>query len=444
MVPSGSSFIGKHGDDFMPTNDMAWVGFSVEIGPDGGVYILDWHDQDICGNAIEFPDSGRVYKIMPKGARPSALPNLLSASDLELVEFQTHPNDWFARTARVELQHRAATDRLSRELVLSKLQECFDEAESSAIRLRALWCQHAAQGLSPGRLLELLSHRDAYVRSWAIQLLTDASPGNAFEKYESSAALGVGPDVVEQFERMAVEDPSPVVRLYLASAAQRLPMQYRWGILTGLVRHAEDVDDNNLPRMIWFALEPMVPEYPEKSLRLASSSEIPAIQEFVARRITSGSEAPESFAKVQRDVTWNATVQKFAPGFRVSDVGEGGVVAHSEFRNAPAVQTHPKDRQTPSKLGRWNLYIPKGKQTHLHLRVSHHPHGDWLLRVKANADVLLEQIVGSSTVSEDEWLELKVDLSNFAGESIHLKVENHANDWMNEWAYWNRVEVISQ
>ena len=61
MEPKGSSFVGKHGDDFMPTNDLAWVGFSVEIGPEGGVYILDWHDQDVCGNAVKFPNSGRRF-----------------------------------------------------------------------------------------------------------------------------------------------------------------------------------------------------------------------------------------------------------------------------------------------------------------------------------------------------------------------------------------------
>ena len=40
LVPNGSSFIGKHGDDFMPTNDLAWVGFSVEIGPDDEQSVL--------------------------------------------------------------------------------------------------------------------------------------------------------------------------------------------------------------------------------------------------------------------------------------------------------------------------------------------------------------------------------------------------------------------
>ena len=96
----------------MPTNDLAWVGFSVEIGPEGGVYILDWHDTDICGNAINFPQSGRVYRIMPENAKPIARPNLRELSDSELIELQWHSNDWYVRQARVLLQSRAASGKL--------------------------------------------------------------------------------------------------------------------------------------------------------------------------------------------------------------------------------------------------------------------------------------------------------------------------------------------
>lgn len=66
MEPQDYSFIGKYGDDFMPTNDLAWIGFRVEAGLDGGDYLLVWHDQDICGNAFQFPN------IVPrKCARPA-------------------------------------------------------------------------------------------------------------------------------------------------------------------------------------------------------------------------------------------------------------------------------------------------------------------------------------------------------------------------------------
>jgi len=56
--------------------------------------------------------------------------------------------------------------------------------------------------------------------------------------------------------------------------------------------HEEDIEDKNIPRMLWFALEPMVPEYPEKALALATSGQIPQLLTHTTRRLVSGSVAP--------------------------------------------------------------------------------------------------------------------------------------------------------
>ncbi|MFT5301839.1 MAG: putative membrane-bound dehydrogenase-like protein [Mariniblastus sp.] len=457
MEPKGSSFIGKHGDDFMPTNDLAWVGFSVEIGPEGGVYLLDWHDTDVCGNAINFPNSGRVYRIMPKGVKPSACPNLGAMSDSELVELQMHANDWYVRQARTLLQYRASSGKLEQALVHSKLNEMFASAPNPAKKLRALWALQVTGGLRKDRLAELLSHHNEHVRAWAIQFLSDPSTTNAFQvtgrvesATEETASRQTGKSahptkkVLQQFAVMAKTDPSQVVRLYLASAAQRLPFSERWSILAGLVSHAEDISDNNLPRMYWFALEPLVPLHPRQSLELAVTGKIPALQEFVARRLVTGDGEPTKINQVQQVQQWNRTIQTLAKGMRVSAVGEGGVVRHEVFRNQVAVQTHPLDRNTPCVLSLNRVNVPKGKNTTLKLRVSHHPHGDWQLRVLVDDQVIADQIVGPKTVGKDEWLDVTVDLSKFAGKRIKLSIENRANNWANEWAYWNKVEVVTE
>ena len=44
LVPEGSGFTAHHGDDFLMANNAQWIGFSLEIGPDGALYVLDWHD----------------------------------------------------------------------------------------------------------------------------------------------------------------------------------------------------------------------------------------------------------------------------------------------------------------------------------------------------------------------------------------------------------------
>ncbi len=443
MEPSGSSFIGKHGDDFMPTNDLAWVGFSVETGPEGGVYLLDWHDQDICGNAIKFPNSGRVYRIMPKDAQVEPRPNLGAMSDGELAELQMHPNEWYVRQARTLLQYRAASGKLDRAIVQSKLNKMLEAAPNVPKKLRALWALQVSGGLSKDRLTEMLNHESEHVRAWSVQFLCDLSETNAFQPQQDTG-WKLEEEVLRKFAVMAQTDPSPIVRLYLASAIQRLPFSERWSILAGLVSHAEDVSDNNLPRMYWFALEPMVPRHPRQSLEVAVAGKIPALQEFVARRLVTGDSEPEEFSQVQQAAAWDRIIQTVAKGMSVTGVGEGGVVEHKVFRNQIAVQTHPFDRNTPCVLGNERVDVPKGKKTSLKLRVSHHPHGDWRLRVLVGDQVIADRIVGPETVGPDEWLDVSVDLSKFAGRQITLSIENRANDWHNKWAYWNKIEIVTE
>ncbi|MDB4684450.1 hypothetical protein OAF68_02175 [Akkermansiaceae bacterium] len=431
MEPNGSTYIGRHGSDFMPTNDLAWVGFSMEIGPDGGIYVLDWHDTDICGNAINFPRSGRIYRIMPKDAKRIARPNIPSLTDLELCQLQNHPNDWFVRQARTELHHRTISGKLDRKAVHKALDEFFENSKTSPKRLRALWAQHVTKRFADDpkqKLIQLLAHSDEHVRAWAIQLLSE----------DKTPPASIKPIL----EKLAQSDPSPTVRLYLAAAAPRLPLDHRFPILNALSQHAEDIDDPKLPRMIWFALEPLVTGHPKKALALAAQTKIPFLTESVARRMISGS--PQSHKKPRQNLRakWAQAIEAIAPGFKVENVGEGGVVSLKSFRNEKAVQTHPLDKKTPCSLKR-ELQVPKGKSTRLKIRCSYHPHGDWQLRVLANSKVLHDQIVSFKTV-KSEWLELEVDLSKFAGQKINLTLENRPNDWRNEFGFWHSVQITSK
>ncbi|MEN3943006.1 PVC-type heme-binding CxxCH protein [Prosthecobacter sp. SYSU 5D2] len=431
MVPKGSSYIGQHGEDFMPTNDLAWVGFSVEIGPDGGVYILDWHDTDICGNSVNFPDSGRIYRIMPKGAKKMDRPNLGKLSDLELVAMQSHANDWYVRQARVELQARLAAGRLDQKAVYAALEEQFTNAVTSPKRLRALWAMHVAGGYLGDRkdaLVALLSHDDAHIRAWSVQLLTeDKKPGD---------------DVLAKFLEMATNDKSPTVRMYLASALGRLPVAQRWAVLGALAQHEEDINDSNIPRLLWFALEPAVPQFPDKALQTALAGKIPFLQESVARRMVSGSLSESDGQGADHSAQWKRIIDEYAPGFEAFNVGKGGVIKLQEFRNGQGFQTHPKDKNTPCSLQR-TVKIPADQKTTLKVRASYHPHGDWQLRILANGEVLHDQIVNYQNV-KSEWLDLEIDLSKFAGKPVKLILENKANDWKNEFGYWGRIQMVHE
>ncbi|HEY6562916.1 MAG TPA: dehydrogenase, partial [Pirellulaceae bacterium] len=83
------------------------------------------------------------------------------------------------------------------------------------------------------------------------------------------------------------DDASPVVRLYLASALQRLNLDDRWPILELLGQHAEDANDQNLPLMLWYAAEPLVEFDPARALRLAqaTSHAHPRLSQFLWQRL---------------------------------------------------------------------------------------------------------------------------------------------------------------
>jgi putative membrane-bound dehydrogenase-like protein len=444
MKPKGSSYIGSHGEDFISMNDLAWVGFSLETGPEGGVYILDWHDTDVCGNAINFPNSGRIYRVMPKGAKPIKRPNVGAMSDAELVKLQNHPNDWYVRQTRLHLQMRAASGKLNKPSTARQLEQMLTTAKTSGKKLRAMWALHVIGSLSEPRLHRLLGYGDEYIRAFAIQFLME-------DKQPSVASLS-------RFASLAKTDKSPVVRLYLASALQRLPHEKRWPILANLSQHAEDTDDNNIPRMLWFALEPMVPENPDKALQLAMNSKLTKLQELTARRMVSGDlparparKKPTRSAKKDTRPTFpgkaplaqQQQIQKVAPGFQAWDLGLRGAIPHKVFRNEFAIMTHPFSREKPARLVR-HVEVPKGKKTTLKVRVSHHPHADWQLRVLAGKKVLKDTMVSSKTVGKDEWLTLEFDLSSYAGQHLDLTFECKANNWSNEWAYWSGVKVESR
>jgi len=93
----------------------------------------------------------------------------------------------------------------------------------------------------------------------------------------------------------------------------------------------------------------------------------------------------------------------------------------------------------PSVLSR-KVKIDEDMKTVLSATVSHHPHGDWELRVKVNGKIISKAEVSSKTVI-DEWLTHEVDLSSYAGKEINVQLENYPTDWRNEWGYWHEVKV---
>jgi putative heme-binding domain-containing protein len=270
LRPKGSGFIGSHAPGFLLAND-AWSQIvHLEYGPDGSVFMIDWYDKNQCHhNDVNVHDrtNGRIFKISHGTPRPFRQ-DLSRMSNQALVLMQTFPNEWHARHARRILQERGPDPEVQEMLLALSLWTI----NNPGAQLRILWAQHAVGGLrDPDDIAIALEEPEPMIRAWAIQLATEERPPPGFRS--------------RKFAELARSDPSPVVRLYLAAALQRLPLERRWEILSGLVSHAEDATDPNLPLMCWYAAEPLAGLDARRALALASSARIPRFAEFMARRV---------------------------------------------------------------------------------------------------------------------------------------------------------------
>ena len=277
LTPAGSGYVGDGEPDFLFAND-TWSQFiSLQTGPDGQMVLIDWYDRNQCHHHdTETHDrgNGRIFKVMyDRGDTAAVKVDLAKETDETLVELLSHDNDWFVRHARRLLQERAVTGRLTDDIV-GLLDAKLATAPSAAKRLRVIWAMHVTGALDARRSEALLDDPDPAVRAWAIQLANETG------SIPLETRIG-------RYRQLAADDPSPVVRLALCSALQRIPTEARWDICTGLVGHAEDAEDHNLPLMNWYAIEPLVTLDPQRAMSLAAASRIPAVSRYIVRRAAS-------------------------------------------------------------------------------------------------------------------------------------------------------------
>ena len=289
----GSGYTASHAPDVVQSADPWFVGVSLAYGPDGGVFVSDFSDTGECHHTRNTrKHTGRIFKITYGKPKPWK-GDINKLKNIELAQLQLHGNDWFARHARRVLHERLdysrkiwnpfspnpeqnhAAWRSHRENRFyeadSALKKQLTENESVPNRLRALWALYVSEGIDSTELMGLFEDNDEHVRSWAIQLLM-----NDIRLTEAG---------VTRLAEMAQKEKSPLVRLYLASAAQRVKVELRTPLLKALLAHGEDADDPNLPLMYWYATEPLVAVDPEQAVQLLIACKIPKVRQFITRRM---------------------------------------------------------------------------------------------------------------------------------------------------------------
>ncbi|HLJ11711.1 MAG TPA: PVC-type heme-binding CxxCH protein [Planctomycetaceae bacterium] len=275
----GSTFVTRHAGDFVTSEDIWFRPVDMTVGPDGAVYIADWYDYNISHSSPKNRSEwyqpsrldGRVWRVAPPGLAPVASNSfdLSQKTSAELIELLSHANDWYAREARRILAERCDHS------VIPALSAMALESPDQRLALEGLWSIYVTAGLDGQLAAKLLESPHEYVRAWTIRLLGDAHI--------------IAPGLHKELVRLAYDDASVVVRMQLACTAKRLPASETIPIVAGLVRHAEDVDDVQMPLLIWWAIEDKSISDTPLVLKLVESQEswrLPVMNRAIIERLS--------------------------------------------------------------------------------------------------------------------------------------------------------------
>jgi putative heme-binding domain-containing protein len=238
LEPHGSTFRSRHGGELLLSNDTWFAPSDVALGPDGSVYVADWHDRR---TAHPDPDAewdrsnGRVYKVVALGTKPYTGGDLGKLPRAKLLALLDHPNHWFVRKAR-----RVLADRRDPEVIFP-LRALVLEGKDEQRALEALWALYVGGGFNEAFAGQALGHRSAHVRRWTVRFLGD----------ERKASPALGRRLID----LAGKEPDVTVRSQLASSAKRLPAAVGLPVVQRLVLRDEDGADPHLPLLLWWALE---------------------------------------------------------------------------------------------------------------------------------------------------------------------------------------------
>lgn len=284
ITPKGSGYVADRNPDFLLTNDAWSIPIAIKSGPDGNVYMIDWYDKQIChlpNPNVWDRTNGRIYKICHKDAKAVKGVDLSKAFWAELVRYQEHENDWYARMACRLLQERSHVAKQAQEpnlpgygAAIFVLKRMAAEHKDESVRLRAIWALHA-MGEFPRIDLTELGKTGEQVDAWLITLFAQHRHRTTADLCEGLAGFG----------------SSPIVRRSIASALPTLSNDQQWEILRKLTNPgtelipSDDANDHNLPYLYWYALEPLVAVNPVRGLKLASEAKVPLLLPFAARRV---------------------------------------------------------------------------------------------------------------------------------------------------------------
>ena len=227
-VEKDDHFEEEYVSDLIFSENLSFIPVDLKYGPRGAMYVCDWYNP-VKGHAqysLRDPrrdrKSGRIWRIVPKGAKLQDPPQIADASVGQLLD----------NLKRREYRYRYWSKR--------ELRDSFDSAEvakvldmwvanldSSAERYRhhqveAMWVYRSIGASRPKLVEELLNSDNHYARAAATRQLRHTVGSDGFPAIANLADNGFSLAKATRLLKERINDPNGIVRMEAANAASYL------------------------------------------------------------------------------------------------------------------------------------------------------------------------------------------------------------------------------
>jgi len=162
--------------DIIFSKNLSFIPVDVKFGPDGAMYVCDWynpvkgHAQYSLRDERRDRHSGRIWRIMPKGAKPAVMPKIAGEPIAALLEILKRPEYRYRYIAKREIRDRNPKEvEAALDAWVAGLEA--DDPRLLHHQVEALWLYRSLDAPRPELLTSLLTCDDKNARAAATEQL---------------------------------------------------------------------------------------------------------------------------------------------------------------------------------------------------------------------------------------------------------------------------------
>lgn len=279
--------------NFLVCDDHWFRPVSVQTGPDGAMWIMDWSDKYPCyQNAQADPEGvdrelGRIWRVVWAGdqpgkavaSRPEKKMNLGKQSVKQLAKLLNHSNNWQRRQSARLLAEMWQREKFKLPELESGLpRRLSNECERSLAWLTGQW------SLIPADVAEL---QDPVLRMWAARAIGESYQGLQLEKLRHLATdldHSVRAEAAAAVRRIVSDSFTVNTR---ASSSENESRRAGYDLMPHFrefLSHPSVDGDSYYPHIVWMAMEPRVAQDPAPFFPIVGANDN-SVSAYAARRV---------------------------------------------------------------------------------------------------------------------------------------------------------------